>query len=593
MPLIPDGVIDEVQSRADIAELIGRYVPLKRTGRHFKTHCPFHKERTPSFVVNTDKQIFHCFGCGVGGNVFSFLMQHDRLTFPEAVRQLADHVGVCIPDRGELSANGAHERLMALTEKICRYFERLLRAPEQGKAARAYLQQRGVSEPTWHAFRLGFAPAGWDRLLSAATRTGVAAEDLEAVGLVVKGHSGHYDRFRSRLIFPILDVRGRVVGFGGRSLDGQEPKYLNSPETGLYTKGRHLFGLAQAKDAIVTKKTAIVVEGYFDCIVLADAGLSHVVAPLGTALTIDQARLLRRYAERVILAFDADAAGEQATLRGIDLLVELGLHIHVAQLPTGVDPDDCLRSYGRARFDHVLEQSMNLFDFLIQSALHRYPAEDAENKVKAAQFILPTIAKVPSAMLRSEYVRLLAERLHLDEGAVGQELAKTQPRAHNLQSGVGQHASTVTEAIRSGAVVPQGPEWLLTALVLDDPARMATVQQHLSLDEVTDPSLRQILRIICELDSRAHSATTAQVISRLSDTGQGSLVTALVELAQSVAAKAQALEDCIRRVQANTRKHHLKQLQEQIRIAQDSGNERTMQHLLTEYQQVVSQPQGG
>ena len=309
MPLIPEGVIDEVQARTDIADLIGRYVPLKRAGRHFKACCPFHKERTPSFMVNTEKQVFHCFGCGVGGNIFSFLMQHDRLTFPEAVRQLADHAGVAIPDEAAASSRAAHASLGALLEKVCQHFERRLLDPAGGRAARAYLERRGVSERTRQAFRLGLAPSGWQGLLQAAKATGVSAEELEAAGLIINGRSGSYDRFRHRLMFPIVDLRSRVVGFGGRSLDAQEPKYLNGPETPLYTKGRHLFGLAQAKDAIIRAKTAVVVEGYFDCAVLADGGVGHVVSPLGTALTAEQARLLKRYAEQAILAFDADAAG--------------------------------------------------------------------------------------------------------------------------------------------------------------------------------------------------------------------------------------------------------------------------------------------
>jgi DNA primase len=581
MPLIPEGVIDEIQTRTDIAELIGRYVPLKRAGRHFKANCPFHKEKTPSFMVNTDKQIFHCFGCGVGGNIFSFLMQHDRLTFPEAVWQLADHVGVRMPDREAASSSGPRESLVPLMEKVCRYFERRLLDHEGGKSARAYLEQRGVSEPTRQAFRLGLAHAGWNHLLSSAQATGVSSEQLEAAGLIIKGKSGYYDRFRYRLMFPILDIRGRVVGFGGRSLDAQEPKYLNSPETALYSKGRHLFGLAQAKDAIIDVKTAVVVEGYFDCVALVDAGFSHVVSPLGTALTVDQARLLRRYAENIILAFDADAAGEQATLRGIDLLVELGLHVHVAQLPAGVDPDECLRSYGRERFQRLLDQSMSLFDFLIQSALRRHASGDTEDKVKAAQFVLPTIAKVPDAMLRSEYVRLLADQLHLDEGAVAEELAKAQPRSSPVSLSM-ESRRPLTRAIA------QGPERLLTALVLDEPSRWKQAQGQLSLEDVTDPTLRRILTVVCELEAAGHPATPASVVSRLSEEGQGSLVAALVELAQSLSSKEDAWRDCLRRLHANTRTRELANLREQLQAAQDAGYELEVQRLLAEYQQRLS-----
>ncbi len=578
MPLIPEEMIDEIQSRSDIAELIGRYVPLKRSGRHFKAHCPFHKEKTPSFMVNTEKQIFHCFGCGAGGNIFSFLMQHDRLTFPEAVRQLADHLGVSIPEREAGSPQGSQEELWALTEKICRYFERLLLEPAGGKAARAYLQKRGVSERTRQMFRLGLAPAGWNRLLTAATASGGSPQQLAAAGLIIQGTSKAYDRFRNRLMFPIIDVRGRVVGFGGRSLDGQEPKYLNSPETALYSKGRHLFGLAQAKDAIIQGKSAIVVEGYFDCVVLADSGVAHVVSPLGTALTVDQARLLKRYAERVILAFDADAAGEQATLRGIDLLVEAGLDVHVAQMPSGLDPDECVRSYGPPRFRQLLDQAVSIFDFLVETALKRYPTEEAEGKVRAAQFVLPTIAKAPNAMLRSEYVRLLTDRLHLDEQAIVEELAKVQPRMS-----LGPPPATSRQPM--APTVARGPERLLTALVLDEPSRWKEVQGRLSLDEVTDPTLRRILSVVAELDAAGRVATPAQVVSRLSEEGHGALVTALVELAQSVSSKHDALDDCLRRLSGNARRRQLTVSLEQLRSAQAAGYEEEIERSLVEYQQ--------
>ncbi len=579
MALIPEGVIDEIQARADIAELIGRYVPLRRAGRHFKAVCPFHQERTPSFMVNTEKQIFHCFGCGVGGNIFSFLMQHDRLTFPEAVRQLADHVGVHVPESGGGASDGSQERLLALMEKICRYYERLLAAP-QAASARAYLSKRGVSEQTRRTFRLGVAPTGWTGLITAAKATEVSADQLEGAGLAIRGKTGHYDRFRNRLIFPIMDVRGRVVGFGGRSLDRQDPKYLNSPETSLYSKGRHLFGLSQAKDAILAAKTAVVVEGYFDCVVLADGGVPQTVSPLGTALTIEQARLLKRYAEQVILAFDADAAGEQATLRGVDLLVDTGLHVRVAQLPQGMDPDECLRSYGRERFLQLLDHSVSIFDFLVETARRRFPGKGAEQHVRAAQFVLPTIAKVPNVMLRSEYVKLLAERFHLDEAAVAQELAKVQPRTLAT-------AEPVAAQKPGAGTAAQGAERLLTGLVLDDPSRWQRVRDRLSLSEVTDPTLRRILTAVCELGDSTRHATPAQIVSRLAEEGYGSLVTELVTLSQSVVPQEEALEECVKRLQRNTRRREHAKLREQIRIAEEAGNEIEVQRLLTECQEQI------
>jgi len=581
MPLIPEHVIDEVQARIDIAELIGRYVPLKRAGRHFKANCPFHQERTPSFMVNTDKQVFHCFGCGVGGNVFSFLMQHDRLTFPEAVRQLAEHTGIAIPDAGSGAGNGAHEALLVLQEKACQYFERRLSDPRGGKAARAYLASRGVSEHSRQAFRLGLAPAGWNQLLSAARTTGLTLEQLEAGGLVIRGPRRAYDRFRNRLMFPIMDVRRRVLGFGGRSLEGQEPKYLNSPETAVYSKGRHLYGLAQARDAVVERKAAVVVEGYFDCVVLADAGVAHVVSPLGTALTAEQAKLLKRYAQTVMLAFDADAAGEQATLRGIDLLVEAGLAVRVAQLPQGVDPDEYVRTYGRERFDQLLSRSLTIFEALVEAALRRFPAATTEGKVSAAQFVLPTIARVPDAMLRREYVRMLAERLRLDEAAVAEELAKVQPRSASLGEAPAPKAA-------SAPAVAQGLERLLVALVLDDPARLLEAQPPVRVEDVGDPHLRRILAVVCELAASGRPVSPAHVVSRLSGEGEGPLVSALVELAHSIPAKAEAFADGVRRLAAQARRRQLANLRDQIRAAQDAGHDQEVQRLLTVYQQELS-----
>ncbi len=595
MPLIPESIVDEVQTRADIAELIGRYVPLKRAGRHFKALCPFHHEKSPSFMVNTEKQIYHCFGCGAGGNIFSFLMQHDRMTFPEAVRQLAGHVGVDVPDHAAAPRDGQHERLAALMEKICRYFERTLQHPQQGKAARAYLESRGVSEQTAQAFRLGLALAGWEHLSKAAISTGVSPEDLETVGLVIKGRSGYYDRFRHRLIFPIMDARGRIVGFGGRSLDDQEPKYLNSPETPLYTKGRHLFGLSQAKDALITRKTAVVVEGYFDCIVLSGGGVPYVVSPLGTAMTVEQTRLLKRYAERVILAFDPDAAGETATLRGIDLLVEAGLEVQIARLPAGADPDECLRSLGQQQFTALLERGISIFEFLVEIASKRYPSalapgrsggpRDPEASVTAAQFILPTIAKVPNAMLRREYVRLLAERLHLDEEAVTQELTKAQPRTATWSApdAAGSRAAGGSGKRR---VIAQGPERLLTALVLDDPARWRQAQDF-SLEAITDPTLQHLLRVVHALVTGDYSPTSAQVVSRLSEGGEEALVTELIASTQTLASKEDAFDDCLRRVRANAHKRALAQLRRQLETAQEAGQETDVQRLLVEYQRQV------
>lgn len=582
MPLIPDLVLDEIQTRIDIAELIGRYVPLKRVGRHFKASCPFHKERTPSFHVNVEKQIFHCFGCGVGGNAFSFVMHQERLTFPEAVCQLAEQVGVELPKRSNTSPNGQTDQLYTIVDKACRYYERVLGHPREGQVARAYLRTRGVTDKTLQAFRLGCAPmTRWDRLLQAAKRTSLQPGLLEQAGLVIRTPRGLVDRFRQRVVFPIQDGRGRVVGFGGRSLAGQEPKYLNSPETPIYHKGRCLFGLPQAKAAILKANEAIIVEGYFDCALLWQYGFAHVVSPLGTALTVEQARLLLRYAKRIVLAFDADTAGEAAALRGIDLLVGMGCEVRVAQMPTGIDPDEQVRSHGTKAFARLMDEAVGVLEFLIRCAITRYDIRRAEGKVQAAQFVLPTVANVPNAMLRTEYVRLLADRFTLDEQAVAEELRKIKPRTTAL---------TAHRPVPRATPGAQGAERMLAALVLDQPSRWQEVERARIMDAVTDAQLRRILMTVGDMRAIAQTdPTPAQVISRLAEDEVSAVVSELVQLAESVAHHDQAFQECVRRLRLRARQEQLTELQTQLTAAQQAGQEHDVAELLKQYQHVVKE----
>ena len=588
MPLIPEQVLDDIQSRTDIAELIGRYLPLKRVGRHFKALCPFHQERTPSFYVNTEKQIFHCFGCGAGGNVFGFLMQQERLTFPEAVKQLAEHAGVEVEAWSQAPQDGKREQCLDVLEKACRFYERLLEHPQHGRSARDYVRRRGISDETRRAFRIGAAADGWEHLIQAARRTGVGEAVLAEAGLTVAGKRGPIDRFRSRVLFPIQDARGRVVAFGGRSLAGQEPKYLNSPETPVYQKGRHLFGLAQAKEAILKERVAVVVEGYFDCVLLWQAGIRHVVSPLGTAFTPEQARLLGRYAHEVVLAFDADAAGEQATVRGIDLLVEQGFSVRVAQLPPGVDPDEVVLASGPEAFHQLVGSAVNVIEFLMALASKRFPLRSPEGKARAAQLVLSTVVKIPDPIMRDEYQRLLAQRWQVDEAAVaaalqrmtsGSRSARSAEREPRIRRAAGETAS-------QGA--PQGAERILAALIIDQPSRWDRVKGQPVLEAVRDARLRRLLGVVSELRATsAQEPTLAQVVSRLTEEGMGPLVSELAQLANTVSAKDRALEECVPRLIGEARKRQLEGLREQIRQMQQAGQPHAVTELLHTYQRLM------
>jgi len=352
---------------------------------------------------------------------------------------------------------------------------------------------------------------------------------------------------------------------------------MNSPETAVYTKGRHLFGLAQAKDAIVKAKAVIVVEGYFDCVWLWQAGLAHVVSPLGTAFTPEQAKLLGRFTDRVVLAFDADAAGETAALRGIDVLVETGLNVSVAQLPAGTDPDEFVRGYGTQAFEALAEGALSVLEFLVACAERRFPGRDPEHKVRAAQFILPTIAKVPNAMLRTEYVRVLAGRLRIDEGAILAELGKVPSRT-----------SATAPAAPVRRTTLQNAERLFVALVLDDPSRWDPARSSVAPDQLTDERLRRILAAVAELRSTASAvATPAQVISRLADEELSRLVSELAQHAQDEPAKGEAFRKCVQRLRQDIRRRQQDQLRAQLQVAQHLGQEDEVTRLLRQLQDVM------
>ncbi len=592
MPLLPETLLDDIQARVDIAQIIGQYVPLKRAGRHFKALCPFHKERTPSFHINTDKQIFHCFGCGVGGNVFSFLMQQDRLTFPEAVRQLAQQVGVTVPEQTGAASNGKTQQLVELMEKACAYYERMLAHPTHGRTAREYLRSRGVSDRTRQVFRLGYAPGSGTHLLQAAKQAKIVPEALEHAGLTLRSSRGVVDRFRERLVFPIIDARGRVVGFGGRSLQGQEPKYLNSPETPLYTKGRQLYGLWQAKDAMVKRKLAVVVEGYFDGVLLWQAGIAHVVSPSGTAFTPEQAKLLARYTDQVILAFDADAAGETAALRGMDVLVEAGFQVSVAQLPAGVDPDEFVRAYGLKAFEGLLDKALNVVEFLLACAARQHSLSDPDQKVRAAQGALATVARVPDAMRRREYVRLLAQRLHLDERAVLEELEKTHTRLQRQGPNTLHQESAARGGLQRPAEVDT-VERLFSALLLDDPSRFERIVKEWELlEQLKDSQLRGLLMALNELRAVSPHLGPAQLISRLQEGERARLVAELVPVAQREPAKDEAFRKCVERLRHRARAHQQAQMQDQLRVAQELGRDDEVRRLLMKLQHLMREPMG-
>ena len=428
--IIPDEVIDSVRKHFDILDVVGQHVQLKRSGRNYFGLCPFHSEKTPSFSVAPDKQIYYCFGCAAGGDVIRFVMEMEGLTFVEAVRQLAEQAGIPLPSvehRNPMQEERRTQMRKALDLAAQLYHYVLLKS-KASRTARQYLLGRGVSPETITQFQLGFAPARGDFLLKFMKKRGVRESVLEEAGLIVArdsstGRSGYFDRFRGRVLFPIHDSQGRVIGFGGRALGEGKPKYLNSPETPLFQKKNYLFNLHRARPVMRREQQAVVFEGYMDVIAAWQAGLKSGVATLGTALTEEQARIIRRNTETVVICYDADEAGFSAAHRGMELLADQGCIAKVAQLPRGMDPDDYIRKYGADAFrNEVIAGALPFTAFKLEALKKGVNLKDDSQRMKYLLQALEVISDLPLAIERDHYMRRLADEFNLSLDALKQEL---------------------------------------------------------------------------------------------------------------------------------------------------------------------------
>ncbi|KYH30810.1 DNA primase [Neomoorella mulderi] len=494
-------VIDEVKDRVDIVEIIGSYVRLKRSGRNYVGLCPFHKEKTPSFTVSPDKQMFYCFGCGAGGDVFAFLMKQDGLSFPEAVKTLAARVGIDLAGAGESPAARRErewkERLYQLGAIAASFYYRLLMRHPVAAPARLYLQRRGVKGETARLFELGYAPDTGTALVDYLRRQGFTPWEIDQAGLSAsRPPRGTADRFRGRLMFPIKDSRGRVIGFGGRILSEGQPKYLNSPETALFHKGRHLYGLHLALPGIRRKGQAILVEGYMDMIAAWQHGIDNVVASLGTALTTEQARELKKYAREVIIAYDADTAGEAATLRGLDILAAAGLQVRVLQLPAGKDPDEFLAARGTAAFQELVKESQGLMEFRINKAVAEHDPTRPLGRKAIMAAVLPYLQQVKDAVEQEAYIRLLSRRTGISEAAILRAL-------HQAPAGPGRTGGAIEKAGKKegpsqGERAGNQGELFLLQAYLTSPRLAATIDGELGEDWGESPATRSLAAFVRE-----------------------------------------------------------------------------------------------
>ncbi|MEZ4458687.1 MAG: DNA primase [bacterium] len=470
MGRIPETVIDEVIRRTDVVQVISGYVTLKKAGANYKGLCPFHNEKTPSFNVHPAKGIYKCFGCGAGGSALNFLMEIEGWSFPETVRHLAEKHGIEIPEeddeeREEAAKKRDAKKLYFRVMELARdYFETQLWSAA-GRAAQIYLSERGISEQTARSFRMGYAPDGWQNVLDHLEKNGIQGRLVERAGLAMprKGQSGYYDRFRHRIMFPVQDIWGNTLAFSGRVFAGEDdgPKYINSPETSFYTKGHHLFGLSVAKQAIQQSGYAVLVEGNFDVVALHAQGVSMAVAPLGTALTNDQTRLLARYCREAVVAFDGDSAGEEATLKAMPALDAVGIEARVVRFTDGDDPDSYVRRHGRDGFQKFMDSGKPIISWAIDRAL--VPAEGpvVEKKLHALESVAEVLSGVSNALAWEHYAQEVSRRLEIEPELLREYLQRPTV-----------HAQRVREAVSVAAAPVELPpaEFGLLAVLLDHPA---------------------------------------------------------------------------------------------------------------------------
>ncbi|MBW3563449.1 MAG: DNA primase [Acidobacteria bacterium] len=494
---LTDQALSRVRDAADIVDVVSQTTSLKVRGRTHLGLCPFHREKTPSLNVDRDKGLFYCFGCGEGGDVFKFLMLIERMSFPEAVEHLAGRYGIELPKRAGRKTEKAREDLLSLVEDASEAFHQALM--QSDNPAKRYLIERRVDERIWTQYGFGYAPDMWDYLLTRLGRK-YSSKQLEEAGLAVprKSGSGHYDRFRNRLLIPIHNESGTLVGFGGRSLDGSEPKYLNSPESPLFDKSRLLYNMHRSRDSMRKVDRAVLVEGYFDCIALDDAGVSGVVASMGTALTPSQAQIIRRRASRVVVFYDGDPAGRRATLRAAPILLGAGLDVAVADPGSGDDPDTYLQREGLDALMKMIGGSRDVFEFALDEVVPGGERLDSAAKREALEAIAPLLAASSDPVTRNDAVRRVAERLQLEFDTVWSSAKSTRKGRDS-------------EPLRA-APVASGEIWLLRRLLggsepdlLDD----------LDPDLFDDPQCRRIARAARELHDQGERVDFPSIATHL------------------------------------------------------------------------------
>jgi DNA primase len=571
-------MIEEVRVRNDIVSVVSGYVHLQRQGKRMVGLCPFHSEKTPSFSVDASKQLFYCFGCQKGGNVFHFVMGIENLEFPDVLKQLADRAGITLPeseDDGERERSKLKKDIMALNREAARFFYSSL-TRQEGRNAQQYLLGRGLQEKTLRVFGLGFAPDSWDALSRHLQEKGAQPWMLETAGLAASGSNGPHDRFRNRVMFPIFDIRGNIVGFGGRVMDGTQPKYMNSPDTPLYNKSRELYAMNFAR--VSTSKRIVLVEGYMDVISLHQAGVDTAVASLGTAFTQHQAWMLKKYAEEVVVAYDADAAGQNAALRGAEILEATGCPVRILRIPDGKDPDEYVRNHGAERFRTLLDSSMSLLEFRLLVQKRAHPGQDVEDRVHLLNGMADVLAAHENAIEREMTMAGIAGEYKVSLDSLKTEVDKRLRRQGNGK-----------DTVRSGGSA------LWNRPVSEGPARNRYDDSELLLLCLLGNENRLFEELLLRRPAAAYRGTVSRVVAaklyeRLQNRHEASLAelandlppdaaSAMIHMAETrgtVDDADKAVQDLLRRLERIALEDEKQWILENIRSEKDSGRLREL-----------------
>jgi DNA primase len=539
---IADDKIDEVRNANDIVEVISGYVRLKKRGKNYLGLCPFHTEKTPSFTVSAEKQMYHCFGCGKGGNIFTFLMEMDKVSFVEAVRSLASKTGIILPEENApiTVEQTEFENYYAICRFAGMHFFRNLTESEEGKEALSYFYKRGFTDETIRTFGLGYAMNSWDAFILKAQAEGFRAEDIVKVGLARSREDGSlYDYFRGRALFPIFSAQGRVIGFGARKMredDTIAGKYINSPETPIYNKSRVLYGLFHSKDFIRQEDNALMVEGYADLISLYQAGIQNVVASSGTALTEEQLALIGRFSKNLTLVYDADSAGSSATVRGIDLALEHDLNVRIVELPEGEDPDSFVQKHGGKEFHERLANAISFIDFKAKQFQRVGAFATAEGKTQAVRSLVQSIAKMKDELKRNFYVKEVAEKYEVYESLLFRELEqavkqdKRTARSTDFSESkvIRQHAEVTIQREQEKKPIPPEERDILKLILEGNPEIIRYVLSNISLLQLSDERMRNLAQFVLDIYDERGTIDALSIVNELYEQDLKNLVTDLV-----------------------------------------------------------------